>query len=59
MSPSSPAPAKPTSGVEAITSRIAHIAVLDARYVAVVLSNIDRARTAQQLSADALTEHRI
>jgi DNA-binding MurR/RpiR family transcriptional regulator len=45
--------------VEAITSRIAHIAVLDALYVAVFLSNIDRARTAQQLSADALTEHRI
>ncbi|WP_445189226.1 MurR/RpiR family transcriptional regulator [Pseudonocardia sp. Cha107L01] len=45
--------------VEAITSRIAHIAVLDALYVAVFLSNIDRARTAQQLSADILTEHRI
>lgn len=45
--------------VEAITSRIAHIAVLDALYVAVFLSDIDRARTAQQLSAAALTEHRI
>ncbi|WP_433296688.1 MurR/RpiR family transcriptional regulator [Pseudonocardia sp. CA-142604] len=45
--------------MEAITSRIAHIAVLDALYVAVFLSDIDRSRTAQQLSADALTEHRI
>lgn len=45
--------------MEAIASRIAHIAVLDALYVAVFLSNIDRARAAQQLSADALTEHRI
>ena len=45
--------------MEAITSRIAHIAVLDALYVAVFLSDLDRSRTAQQRSADALTEHRI
>lgn len=45
--------------MEAITSRIAHIAVLDALYVAVFLSDLDRSRTAQQLSADALTDHRI
>ena len=45
--------------MEAIASRIAHIAVLDALYVAVFLSDVERARVAQQLTADTLTEHRI
>lgn len=45
--------------MEAIASRIAHIAVLDALYVAVSLSDVDRARAAQQLTADTLAEHRI
>jgi len=45
--------------MEAITSRIAHIAVFDALYVAVYLSDLNRARTAQQLSAETLAEHRI
>ncbi|MQA09753.1 MAG: SIS domain-containing protein [Pseudonocardiaceae bacterium] len=45
--------------VEAITSRIAHIAVLDALYVAVYLANTERAQTAQQLTAETLTDHRI
>ncbi|WP_028936371.1 MurR/RpiR family transcriptional regulator [Pseudonocardia spinosispora] len=45
--------------MEAITSRIAHIAVLDALYVAVYLADLDRAKAAQQLAADALTDHRI
>lgn len=45
--------------VEAITSRIAHIAVLDALYVAVYLAAPERAQVAQQLTAETLTEHRI
>jgi DNA-binding MurR/RpiR family transcriptional regulator len=45
--------------MEAMTSRIAHIAVLDALYVAVFLSDVERGSNAQQLSADALTDHRI
>lgn len=45
--------------MEAITSRIAHLAILDALYVAVYLADIHRAQTAQELSADALTDHRI
>ncbi len=45
--------------MEAVASRIAHMAVLDALHVAVFLSNVDRATAAQQRSAEALAEHRI
>ena len=45
--------------VEAMTSRLAHIAVLDAVYVAISLARPDRARRAQQLSTEMITEHRV
>jgi DNA-binding MurR/RpiR family transcriptional regulator len=45
--------------VEAMTSRIAHTAVLDALFVAVCLRDMERTRRAQQLTAETLTEHRI
>ncbi|MGH9001261.1 MAG: MurR/RpiR family transcriptional regulator [Acidimicrobiia bacterium] len=45
--------------IEAMTSRIAHTAVLDALYVAVCLRDMERTRRGQQLTADTLTEHRI
>lgn len=45
--------------MEAMASRIAHIAILDALYVAVFLSDLHRASAAQQLTADALAEHRL
>lgn len=45
--------------VEAMTSRLAHIAVLDAVYVATSLAQPDRARRAQHLSAGVITEHRV
>lgn len=45
--------------VEAMASRVAHIAVLDALFVAVCLSNPERARRTQTLTADVITEHRI
>jgi DNA-binding MurR/RpiR family transcriptional regulator len=45
--------------VEAMTSRLAHIAVLDAVYVAISLAQPERARRAQQLSAEMITEHRV
>jgi DNA-binding MurR/RpiR family transcriptional regulator len=45
--------------VEAMASRVAHISVLDALFVASCLANPDRARQAQQLTAEVLTEHRI
>lgn len=45
--------------IEAMTSRFAHIAVLDALHTAVRLTNPARAQRAQDLTADALTDHRI
>ncbi|HEX3607612.1 MAG TPA: MurR/RpiR family transcriptional regulator [Candidatus Dormibacteraeota bacterium] len=48
-----------TFRVEAMASRIAHLTVLDALLVAVSLAGPERARDAQRLSADVLTEHRI
>jgi DNA-binding MurR/RpiR family transcriptional regulator len=44
--------------VEAMSSRIVHSTVLDALYVAFCLADPQRAQTAQQLTAQALTEHR-
>lgn len=43
----------------AVASRIAHLAVLDALFVAVCLADPDRARRTQALTADVITEHRI
>lgn len=45
--------------VEAMASRIAHISVLDALFVATCLADPERARKAQQISAEVLAEHRI
>ncbi|MBV8789795.1 MAG: RpiR family transcriptional regulator, partial [Mycobacterium sp.] len=45
--------------VEAVTSRIAHIAVFDALHAAVFLKTMRRAGDAQRLTAEALTPHRI
>lgn len=45
--------------VEAVTSRIAHIAVFDALHAAVFLKTLQRAREAQSATAEALTRHRI
>lgn len=45
--------------VEAMASRIAHLCVLDALFVSSCLANPDRARQAQRLTAEVLTEHRI
>jgi DNA-binding MurR/RpiR family transcriptional regulator len=45
--------------VEAVTSRIAHIAVFDALHAAVFLKNLQRAGDAQRVTAEALTRHRI
>lgn len=45
--------------VEAVTSRIAHIAVFDALHAAVFLRNRQRAGDAQRVTAEALTRHRI
>lgn len=44
--------------VEAMTSRLAHLLVLDSLFVALVLRDPDHARTAQTLTADVLAEHR-
>lgn len=45
--------------VEAMTSRLAHTAVLDALYVATRLAQPDRARHTERLSAEVITEHRV
>jgi DNA-binding MurR/RpiR family transcriptional regulator len=45
--------------IEAMSSRLAHTAVLDALCVSLALARPDRARPAQALSADILTEHRV
>ncbi len=45
--------------VEAMTSRLTHTAVLDALYVATSLADPRRARRAQKLSAEVITEHRV
>jgi DNA-binding MurR/RpiR family transcriptional regulator len=45
--------------VEAMSSRLAHIAVLDALCVSIALAHPGRARAAQVLSADVITEHRV
>jgi len=44
--------------VEAMASRLAHLLLIDALYTSLVLSNAQRARTAQRLTADVLAEHR-
>lgn len=44
--------------VEAMTSRLAHLLVLDTLFVALQLSLPDRTSAAQQLTADVLAEHR-
>jgi DNA-binding MurR/RpiR family transcriptional regulator len=44
--------------VEAMASRIAHMAVLDTLFVTVVLNDPDRAGDAQRSTADVLAEHR-
>jgi RpiR family carbohydrate utilization transcriptional regulator len=45
--------------LEAVGSRLAHMAVLDALLVAVALRNSGRATTAMNLYADALSDHRL
>ncbi|MGH3611374.1 MAG: MurR/RpiR family transcriptional regulator [Pseudonocardia sp.] len=45
--------------VEAMTSRLVHTAVLDALYVATSLAQPDRARRAQELSAEVIAKHRV
>lgn len=47
-----------TYRVEAMTSRLAHLLVLDTLFVALVLATPDRSRAAQAVSADVLAEHR-
>ncbi|TVT09083.1 MurR/RpiR family transcriptional regulator [Amycolatopsis bartoniae] len=44
--------------IEAMTSRLAHLLVLDALYVSLLLADRDRADAAQQTLADVLAEHR-
>lgn len=44
--------------VEAMTSRLAHLLVLDALYVSLVLADPDRSATFQELTHDVLAEHR-
>lgn len=44
--------------VEAMASRLAHLLLIDALYTSLVLSNAQRARNAQRLTADVLAEHR-
>jgi DNA-binding MurR/RpiR family transcriptional regulator len=44
--------------VEAMTSRFAHLLVLDSLYVALYLKDPERSREAQERMADALSEHR-
>jgi DNA-binding MurR/RpiR family transcriptional regulator len=44
--------------IEAMASRIAHIALLDALFVCVCPTDQARARLSQRLTAGVLTEHR-
>lgn len=44
--------------VEAMTSRLAHLLVLDTLYVSLVLADPERTRRAQDLTSDVLAEHR-
>jgi DNA-binding MurR/RpiR family transcriptional regulator len=44
--------------VEAMTSRLAHLLVLDTLYVSLVLADPERTRQAQDLTGDVLAEHR-
>lgn len=44
--------------VEAMTSRLAHLLVLDALYVSVLLAEPERMNTYQDLAQDVLAEHR-
>lgn len=44
--------------VEAMTSRLAHLVVLDALFVSLQLADPDRSAAAQNLVADILSEHR-
>ncbi|WP_462188291.1 MULTISPECIES: MurR/RpiR family transcriptional regulator, partial [unclassified Frankia] len=43
--------------IEAMTSRLAHLLVLESLFIALLLRNPDHARIAQTLAADALDEH--
>ncbi|MQA77216.1 MAG: SIS domain-containing protein [Streptosporangiales bacterium] len=45
--------------VEAMTSRLVHLAILDALRVSITLAQPERAERAQRLTADALIDHRI
>lgn len=44
--------------IEAMASRLAHLVVLDALYVSLLLAGRDRAESAQRVLADVLAEHR-
>jgi RpiR family carbohydrate utilization transcriptional regulator len=44
--------------VEAMASRLAHLLIVDSLYTSLVLATRQRARRAQQLTADVLAEHR-
>jgi DNA-binding MurR/RpiR family transcriptional regulator len=44
--------------IEAMTSRLAHLVVLDALYVSLLLADRDRSEAAQQVLAGILAEHR-
>ncbi|WP_243770180.1 MurR/RpiR family transcriptional regulator [Amycolatopsis acidicola] len=44
--------------VEAMTSRLAHLVVLDSLLISLVLAEPERSETAQKLLADVLAEHR-
>lgn len=43
--------------IEAVASRIAHLAVLDALHVGVIVASLGKAREAQRLTSDVLAEH--
>ena len=47
-----------TYRVEAMTSRLAHLLVLDTLFVSLVLATPERSRAAQDTTADVLAEHR-
>lgn len=47
-----------TYRVEAMTSRLVHLLVLDTLFVSLVLATPERSRAAQDVTADVLSEHR-
>lgn len=57
---SAPRPSRANRGyrVEAMASRIAHLLVIGTLFTSLVLNDPARARLAQQLTADVLSEHR-